>query len=211
MTQCWLATRSFITPVVEFFRPWRSTKTSHGEPEEDTTWGTIRWKVKPASQYLFLAAWVLQRCSVLFLLDPCCSVAVASQLCADLLSANFITYTFYVIFTVHFFYNSQNHTPTKCTIFSLYILQPLHMFRPLQGHHQGARNVHLLYIQCFCLLSHLVQFHCHIYYSYLHCLYLKYIKYTEYKIPTNFVNFRSKMFKWNKIVFCYVFRHWLVL
>jgi hypothetical protein len=26
------------------------------------------------------------------------------------------------------------------------------MFQPLQGHLQGARNVHLLYINCFCLL-----------------------------------------------------------
>jgi hypothetical protein len=36
-----------------------------------------------------------------------------------------------------------NYTTTKCTIFSLYILQPLHMFQPLQGHPQGARNLHL--------------------------------------------------------------------
>jgi hypothetical protein len=50
------------------------------------------------------------------------------------------------------------------------------MFQPLQGHLQGARKLHTLHIQCFCLLSHLVQFHCHIYYSYLQCLYLKYIK-----------------------------------
>jgi hypothetical protein len=33
------------------------------------------------------------------------------------------------------------------------------MFRPLQGHLQGARKLHSLHIQCFCLLSHLVPFH----------------------------------------------------
>ena len=26
------------------------------------------------------------------------------------------------------------------------------MFQPLQGHLQGARNIHLLYIHCLCLL-----------------------------------------------------------
>jgi hypothetical protein len=75
------------------------------------------------------------------------------------------------------------------------------MFRPLQGHHQGARKLHSLHIQCFCLLSHLVQFHCHIYYSYLQCLCLKYVKYTDYKILKKFVNFRSKMLKRNNMVF----------
>jgi hypothetical protein len=77
------------------------------------------------------------------------------------------------------------------------------MFRPLQGHHQEARKLHSLHIQCFCLLSHLVQFHCHIYiyYSYLQCLCLKYVKYTEYKILKMFVNFRSKMVKWNHVVY----------
>jgi hypothetical protein len=57
------------------------------------------------------------------------------------------------------------------------------MFRPLQGHLQGARKLHSLHIQCFCLLSHLVQFLCHIYITvYLLCLYLKYIKNTEYGV-----------------------------
>jgi hypothetical protein len=31
-----------------------------------------------------------------------------------------------------------NYTPTKCIIFSLFILIPLHMFQHLQGHLQGA-------------------------------------------------------------------------
>ena len=60
-----------------------------------------------------------------------------------------------------------NYTPTKCTIFSLFILLPLHKFQPLQGHLQGARNLHLLYKHFLCLLlcyiSHIVKFHYHLY------------------------------------------------
>jgi hypothetical protein len=46
----------------------------------------------------------------------------------------------------------------------------------LQGHLQGDRNVHLLYIRCLCLLlcyiSHIVEFHITVIYNYV----FKYIK-----------------------------------
>ena len=50
--------------------------------------------------------------------------------------------------------------------FSAYLNIPLHMFQPLQGHLQGARNLHLLYIHCLCLLlcyiSNVVKFSYHL-------------------------------------------------
>jgi hypothetical protein len=102
---------------------------------------------------------------------------------------------FKLVLCIHKLYTNEIHY----FHFIFFILQPLHTFRPLQGHHQGARKLHSLHIQCFCLLWRLVQFHCHIYYSYLQCLCLKYVKYTEYKILKKFVNFRSKMLKWNMV------------
>jgi hypothetical protein len=94
------------------------------------------------------------------------------------------------------FYNSQITHQRNALYFHFifFILKPLHMFRPLQGHLQGARKLHSLHIQCFCLLSHLVQFYCQILQLYTVSVF-KVCKNTEYKILKKFVNFRCKMLK----------------
>jgi hypothetical protein len=66
------------------------------------------------------------------------------------------------------------------------------MFQPSQGHLQGACKLHSLHIQCFCLLSYLVQFHCYIWYSYLQCLYLKYIKTQNIKFYILWLRIRNQ-------------------
>ena len=71
----------------------------------------------------------------------------------------------------------------------------LHMFQPLQGHLQGDRNVHLLYIRCLCLLlcyiSHIVEFHITVIYNYV----FKYIKQNIKSLNVVSQYFRSKNIK----------------
>ena len=64
----------------------------------------------------------------------------------------------FILFSPCILYNSQITYQRNALYFHFmfFILQPLHMFRPLQGHLQGARKLQSLHIQCFCLLSHLV-------------------------------------------------------